>query len=270
MIYNQRDTKWGSEKLGFGVGTIHNFGCKITALAQGLLRFGHNYNPSTINTLLKQYNLYTGTTKNLMDDANIHKLPFIESFRRVNAFTMNELEELLKTHVVIGEVSPIPIGGTGQHFVGVDSRDGVHAVVTDSWFGDKKRVVERYGKYGNLMSLRVYKVVRGTSGMITQEEYDKVRLARDEHYNTTVAQAKEIVLLKEEINKLSQDYEKEKRANFELTGRYNRLAEQLDECRAVGGSVSISPSVKVADAEWVINGVTVDSNGLVTANYRKK
>lgn len=157
-IYSQRTPGYQNIKLGFGEGSLWMYGCKVVSFAQGLLKFNVIYTPPQMNQLLKDNNLFTGSTRNLMDDGNIHKLPFIESFRRVNTFTIDQLRELLKDHVVIGEVSPIPIGGSGQHFVCVVDTEGANAIIVDPWFGDKIKVATRYGKNGNILSLRVYKV----------------------------------------------------------------------------------------------------------------
>lgn len=90
----------------------------------------------------------------------------------------------------------------------------------------------------------------------TQAQYDEVRLARDANH----------VNWQEEID----EHDKTKRELMELQGRYNTLADEHDKCQPLGEPVLISPSVEVADATWDINGVQVDSNGLVTANYARK
>lgn len=157
-MYTQRQRELRDTALGFGEGSIWNYGCKLVALSYGLKKFGIDLPPIELNSLLKTEGLFTGTTKNLINDALIHKLPFIESFQRINAFSMEQLAELLKAHVVIGEVSPVPIGGTGQHFVLVLSIEGANAIIGDPWWGDELKVAERYSKHGNIKSLRVYKV----------------------------------------------------------------------------------------------------------------
>lgn len=90
----------------------------------------------------------------------------------------------------------------------------------------------------------------------TEAEMTEVREERDENWNF---------------------YQEEKKAHsetsrqlIELQGKYNRLADEHDKCQELGKPVLISPSVEVADATWDINGVQVDSNGLVTANYARK
>lgn len=179
MPYSQRDTKWSKEKLGLSgaaaTSTIGLYGCKVTALAEGLLRFDYSYTPSTMNAFLRDNGLYTGSTKNLIDDANITKAGFITSFKRVDNWNGNleELTELLKTSVVIGEVSPVPIGGAvgSQHFVGIDSVDGKNVVITDPWFGDKIKVALRYNKYNNILGLRIYSVKKAVSS--TTEDMTK-------------------------------------------------------------------------------------------------
>lgn len=157
-MYSQRQKELHNSALGFGDGSIWNYGCKLVSLSFGLKKFGIDLPPIQLNELLKKEGLFTGSTKNLINDALISKLSFIDSFQRINSFTTQQLSELLKDHVVIGEVSPIPIGGTGQHFVLVLAVEGANAIIGDPWWGDELKVAQRYADYGNIKSLRVYKI----------------------------------------------------------------------------------------------------------------
>lgn len=164
-IYSQRTNGYQNIKLGFGEGTIWWYGCKLVAIAQGLQKFGINFTPPELNALLKDNGLFTGTTKNLINDDQIKKLAFIDSFQRIDSFTIDQLRNLLKDRVVVAEVSPVPLAGDprSQHFVMVDAVDGPNAIIIDPWFGDRLKVAERYGKHGNIKSLRVYKIVKVAS-----------------------------------------------------------------------------------------------------------
>lgn len=62
---NQRDSKWANDKLGWGSGTIGQYGCTLTSLAMmaGL-------DPRTLNNMLRgtsfEDSAFAGTTKNLI------------------------------------------------------------------------------------------------------------------------------------------------------------------------------------------------------------
>lgn len=99
---------------------------------------------------------------------------------------------------------------------------------------------------GNMADEKIY----------TEAQMTEVRLARDANYNNWQQEKDE--------------HDKTKRQLMELQGRYNKLAAEHDKCLVAGEPVQIAPSVKVANLEWTINGVQVDSNGLVTANYERK
>lgn len=48
------------------------------------------------------------------------------------------------------------------------------------------------------------------------------------------------------------------------------LADKLKECQNSGSEIKIEPEVTITGIPMIINGATVDSNGVVTANYRIK
>jgi murein DD-endopeptidase MepM/ murein hydrolase activator NlpD len=74
----------------------------------------------------------------------------------------------------------------------------------------------------------------------------------------------------EERDAARAELEAEKTAHKKTLEKKNELAKDLLDCESKPSAVKIDPEVDVAGSKWVVNGVTVDSNGLVTANYRKK
>jgi hypothetical protein len=59
-LYKQCDSRWGNEQLGTSSNTICKAGCAISSVAMALTGCGHNYNPGTINTWLKNNGGYVG------------------------------------------------------------------------------------------------------------------------------------------------------------------------------------------------------------------
>lgn len=161
-MYTQRDSRWKSKHLGFGEGSIGEYGCYLVELCNGIKKLGHNFTPNTLNGLLKSKNLFTGEFKNYIDVANLSKvLPSIfEDFWKLEPWDdMGILKGYLnKKYVVLGKVSATPIGGSGTHFVGIYEVEGVNAIIHDPWTGEYQPVSTRYNNYGNIKGLRVFKV----------------------------------------------------------------------------------------------------------------
>lgn len=53
-LYKQCDPRWKIEKLGTSSKNICDYGCAISSVAMALSGTGHNYNPSTLNTWVKE------------------------------------------------------------------------------------------------------------------------------------------------------------------------------------------------------------------------
>lgn len=64
---SQRNSNWSSIKLGYGEGTIGNYGCLLTAITAGVNSKGANLTPAHANEILKKNNGFTDYgTKNLI------------------------------------------------------------------------------------------------------------------------------------------------------------------------------------------------------------
>lgn len=65
-IYGQRDPEWANQKLGYGVGTIGDYGCTLTCLSMMI-----GIKPHILNTVLKgdsyEKSAFAGSSKNLIN-----------------------------------------------------------------------------------------------------------------------------------------------------------------------------------------------------------
>jgi hypothetical protein len=61
-LYTQCDPKWASEKLGTSTKTICQYGQIVASLSMGLSGIGKNFDPSTLNTWLKNNKGYVNTS----------------------------------------------------------------------------------------------------------------------------------------------------------------------------------------------------------------
>lgn len=57
---SQRDPRWANVILGFGTGTIGQYGCTLTALTMLLNSKGANLNPSDVNRIMKEKGGFSG------------------------------------------------------------------------------------------------------------------------------------------------------------------------------------------------------------------
>lgn len=174
-------------QLGFGIGTsqtIAAIGCFLTSLQNGLKRRGYSLKfptPIQYNEFCKQKNSFSD--KILLGASRIALTQpeyVLEGKKEVwNDFYVKQyLED--PTIILLGEVSARGIGGSGQHFVEIKSADilengVVNMVYIDDPWGGKEdmKVTERYGNYGNILSLRVFKIVKVESD-VTDETTDNV------------------------------------------------------------------------------------------------
>lgn len=153
--YCQRNNRYKNAPLGKGVGgsTIYYFGCYFVSLCREL-----GVDPLVFNKVLVDLGLWDDSNYIKVDQL-ASKLPdiFQEYFRK-DDFTMEEWQGWCDNSnvVAIAKVDARGIGGSGTHFVAETSRDGNNAIIFDPWYGDIIKVADRYGKLGNILSLRIF------------------------------------------------------------------------------------------------------------------
>mgnify|MGYP001181837852 CR=1 FL=1 len=166
-FYKQTESAYKSEKMGFGKGSIYNYGCYLVSLCNGLISKGYSYNPVEFNDLLKREDLFdvsVGSSKNYILVNQLHKeLPIIfKGFEYDEPFRDNELFNYLKAgKIVIARVNARGLGRgfSGSHFVLVLSYDGRSAsIIHDPWTGTIEPVTKKYRNYNNLLGLRVFDI----------------------------------------------------------------------------------------------------------------
>lgn len=160
--------------------TIAKYGCYLCSLNQGLNDRGYNFNPITLNQLFIDKGVFEQGS-NLLSSTKIRsQVPDIFLEGRNEAWNDANFIKYLndKSYVVLGEVSGKGIGGSGQHFVYVQKADIVDGKISmtyigDPWDGlDNQKITNRYNQYGNILSLRVFRVKIGGS-MPDDEQVNK-------------------------------------------------------------------------------------------------
>lgn len=162
-MYKQTEPKYRNINMGFGNGSIYDFGCYLVSFTNGINeKGGYNFTPESMNEWLKAAGAWVGPTKNYIDVINLHKYypNVFESFQQIDPWNdVPPTRDLLKPNqVVVCRVDARGIGGSGTHFVLlVGEEDGV-AVIHDPWTGNREKITVRYGKIGNILGLRIFKI----------------------------------------------------------------------------------------------------------------
>lgn len=174
-MFKQTEKYYKTQTLGFGFGSIYDYGCYLVSLTNGIVAKGHEYTPRTFNQRLKELDLFTGESQNYINvDQLAKRMPEVfTSFKSIEPW--NDIEKLNKYlaegYVVLGKVDARGIGGSGTHFVLIVDTDGENAIVFDPWFGDLIYVGERYGNIGNIKGLRIFGVKDINNGENPVENY---------------------------------------------------------------------------------------------------
>lgn len=183
--------------LGFSKSlTIASHGCYSMAILQGLLERGYQFSVAQWNELLKSSGVYTEQNPTLIAASTVQaKLSSIFEYGGNEAWSDSNLVKYLsdKRYIVIGEVSAKGIGGSGQHFVKIDrvdvKPDGKISMtyIDDPWGGlEDQKVTTRYNTYGNILSLRVFKIKAGSNGGNMANMYKGYDLANPDSMKVAV------------------------------------------------------------------------------------
>lgn len=161
-MFKQTETKYKNIKLGFGEGSLYDYGCYLISLCNGLNANGYQFTPEGLNDMLKGANAFVGPYRNYIDIDNLHKyFPNIfESYQKIDPW--NDVPpswELVEPNTVtLGRVSAKPIGGTGDHFVLFERVELKTVRIYDPWSGVSELITKRWGTYGNILGIRIFKI----------------------------------------------------------------------------------------------------------------
>jgi len=161
-MFKQTEEKYRNVPLGFGTGTIYQYGCYLVSLCNGLNQKGYSFTPESLNDLFKSVNAWVGPYRNYIDVDNLHKyLPNIfESYQRIDPWNDVPVgEELLSDNLItLGRVSGVPIGGTGDHFVLFTGVENNVVKIFDPWHGNEEPISKRWAPYGYIKGVRIFSV----------------------------------------------------------------------------------------------------------------
>ena len=164
-MLNQR--LYTNVKLGNSNYTIATDGCYLVSIHDGLDSAGYNFTIQQLNQLFKDRGVFAQGSGLLGASTIAAKVGDIFLEGRNEAWNDGKLIAYLKdpSYFVIGEVSGKGIGGSFQHFVRIISvdvkSDGKISMtyINDPWDGlHNQKVTTRYNNYGNILSLRVFKI----------------------------------------------------------------------------------------------------------------
>lgn len=171
-MINQR--LYTNVKLGNSNYTIATDGCYLCSIHQGLKLAGYNFTIQELNQLFKDKGVFAAGSGLLSSATIAAKVGNIFLEGRNEAWNDAKIVQYLKdpNYFVVGEVSGKGIGGQYQHFVKIDrvdlNQNGTinMTFIDDPWDGlEDQKVTTRYNAYGNILSLRVFKIVKGNTNM---------------------------------------------------------------------------------------------------------
>lgn len=288
IILSQRDGAWSRKRLGFGTGTIGQYGCVITSIAMCLRERGYNVNPVDVNEKLKEVGGFVGSTKNLVNWSAVYKA--FPQFKYVGSYNynttpapLNELDNYLKQgYNVILKMNGYNIGGRGDHFVKAERVEGDNVVIQDPWFGEEALITKRYTRdwadtaVEIITGFRVSQITpsQGEENMNDDEMIIKKKDFTNMHHKSSQyddlgkkygfdpsnTQAEFMINLFETEKKRKEDAEKAKEAVEKREGETNQ---QLQSCIRTSGSRRetlqyIATKLDVAMDESEIKGAIED------------
>lgn len=164
-MYKQTELAYKNIALGFGSGSIYDYGCNLVSVCNGLQQKGYSYTPEQLNDILKVKGLFTGDSKNLLDSPNFPAkwADIFTKFQRLDNWgSTPTLDEILKPDIIaVGLVDAAGVGGTakGTHFVLITGKmANGHAKIYDPWRGIEEDIAVHWGTLGYILGLRLYTV----------------------------------------------------------------------------------------------------------------
>lgn len=314
-MLNQR--LYTNVKLGNSNYTIATDGCYLVSIHDGLAAAGYNFTIQQLNQLFKDRGVFAAGSALLGASTIALKVGDIFLEGRNEAWNDSKLVAYLKdpSYFVIGEVSGKGIGGSFQHFVRiikVDVKaDGKISMtyINDPWDGlHNQKVTTRYNNYGNILSLRVFKIRKGESGManyyptsgdfkIDLNNPDAVKAAVDTWVKVASGQTVDKTVHEKALSDLKIKMEGEKKSEYtkgksdliasvtqalqlpedtkteaQLLERIQGLIDQSNSDDGQNGSHPMSPPklLKLADGDVVKrNGVKWLPGGELEASYQE-
>lgn len=262
-------------------------GCYFSALLHGLQLRGYNFSVSKFNQYMIENHAFYKDTAMISASLLPQRLPNIFLEGRNEAWNDGLLLTYLENreYIVIGEVDGKAIGGSGQHFVYIDRVDATNrgtismTYIDDSYGGlEDQKVTTRYNGFGNILSLRVFKVKlpsQNQGGGDMANMYKGLDLSNQESMKVAVdvwdrVQKGEFVektLHEQALAAQKQQLEKEK--SIAETKAYER---GVQDGRAQSPVQPVPPS-DVDTSQWEENGLQVEilvGNTKIIKNYKKK
>lgn len=152
--------------------TIALYGCFFISILDALNNRGYSFSVYQFNELMKSKDAFY--PPNLISFSRLsQKMPDIFLEGRNEPWDDQKVINYLndkENYIVIGEVDGRGIGGNAQHFVKLDRVDVsngriIMTYIDDPWDGlEDQKVTTRYNRYGNILSLRVFKIKKLSGG----------------------------------------------------------------------------------------------------------
>lgn len=151
---SQRDPEHSRKRLGFGTGTIGQYGCVLTSVVMVLRYFGVNITVSELNEKLKTVDGWTGDTKNLLVWTAVERLyPGVIKWRGSFGYNDANVKKLLSEGtpvIIVADAAPIGAPRTTHFFVALGDK-----MIADPWVGDVRPISD----FPDLIGYRVFEKI---------------------------------------------------------------------------------------------------------------
>lgn len=131
--YNQRDERWGRNRMGASYEQVWNVGCLITSVAMVMKKHGQNVTPAEV----------AGNTSYFFSDTAYILLPWAGGkFSSVWGLNQSVIDNKLSSGepVIVG----VRAGVYGQHFIVLKSGSSGNYIMNDPWYGPDLKFTDYY------------------------------------------------------------------------------------------------------------------------------
>lgn len=140
--YCQRSAPWGSKTLGYGPGTIADWGCFLTCIGDETQFFyGGNWNPGNMDSWMLNNGGFRG---NLVIPAAAPGYIGWNNYSNTSA-NLGYINALLDCGYLVIAETRWPSNRSLTHYVLLTAHSGNTYAISDPWYGDRVTFQSRYG-----------------------------------------------------------------------------------------------------------------------------
>ena len=244
---SQKNSAWGSKKLGTGTGTIGSYGCLLTCHSMMLTYFGHELLPDVLNEVYKSKDVFdNGNLINFWAVANLFEDIKVKEYYNCydEPCDLSKIDKQLEKKMpVIALVDFSPTAGVQTHFVLVIGKtDDGHYLINDPWTGETYYFDAKYGDPSRyIYGLRIYE---GTPKNASSPE-DEIADLTDKLKSCNVSLAEKAL----ESNNLRDELMAQEKDNEDLASQLTKARAERDTVIVEKKSIEVRNEVLISKVQ---------------------